>query len=260
MLEYRIGEGKVLIALPSDAALCQHVVVAADAQADAAVLLIGKPRVFQRVEVEVDHIIQCADGRFHRAFHIGLVLHRQITERQTRQVADHKLTGACGRHHHCVAVLRVHLSADMLDGRHVLRDLRAEIGAIDHSRVAVWVHTIYAVAVEGEGRAGLHCRAKHQPHDVLDGDAALFDARVIDAVQIPLLPFCTPVILQCVALDREDLMRTHEMPRRVYVLLRQSPEEIRIAHGGKHIMCLHAVVAVVGAQLKEFRQIPVPCV
>ena len=148
----------------------------------------------------------------------------------------------------------------MLDGRHVLCDLRAEIGAIDHSRVAVWVHTIYAVAVEGEGRAGLHCRAKHQPHDVLDGDAALSDARVIDAVQIPLLPFRTPVILQCVALDREDLMRTHEMPRRVYVLLRQSPEEIRIAHGGKHIMRLHAVVAVVGAQLKEFRQIPVPCV
>ena len=42
-------------------------------------------------------------------------------------------------------------------------------------KVTVWVHTIYAVAVEGEGRAGLHCRAKHQPHDVLDGDAALFD-------------------------------------------------------------------------------------
>ena len=259
-LKHRVGESEMLLALPADAALCQHVVVAADAQADAAVLLIGKPRVFQRVEVEVDHIIQCADGRFHRAFHIGLVLHRQITERQTRQVADHKLTWACGRHHHCVAVLRVHLSADMLDRRHVLCDLRAEIGAIDHSRVAVWVHTIYAVAVEGERRAGLHCRAKHQPHDVLDGDAALFDARVIDAVQIPLLPFRTPVILQCVALDREDLMRTHEMPRRVYVLLRQSPEEIRIAHGGKHIMCLHAVVAVVGAQLKEFRQIPVPCV
>ena len=182
------------------------------------------------------------------------------TERQTRQIADHKLTWACGRHHYCVAVLRVHLSADVLDGCHVLRDLRTEIGAIDHSRVAVWVHMIYTVSIESEGRAGLHCRAKHQPHDVLDGDAALFDARVIDAVQIPLLPFCTPVILQCVALDREDLMRTHEMPRRVYVLLRQSPEEIRIAHGGKHIMRLHAVIAVVGAQLKEFRQIPVPCV
>ena len=40
----------MLLALPADAALCQHVVVAADAQADAAVLLIGKPRVFQRVE------------------------------------------------------------------------------------------------------------------------------------------------------------------------------------------------------------------
>ena len=49
------------------------------------------------------------------------------------------------------------------------------------------------------------------------GDTALFDAQVIDAVQIPLLPFRTPVILQSVALDREDFMRTHEMPRRVYV-------------------------------------------
>ena len=64
----------------------------------------------------------------------------------------------------------------------------------------------------------------------------IFDARVIDAVQIPLLPFCTPVILQCVALDREAFMRTHEMPRRVYVLLRQSPEEIRIAHGGNCLL------------------------
>ena len=45
----------------------------------------------------------------------------------------------------------------MLDGRHVLRDLRTEIGAIDHSRVTVWVHTIYAVSIESEGRAGLHC-------------------------------------------------------------------------------------------------------
>ena len=83
-------------------------------------------------------------------------------------IRDSKLTWACGRHHNCVAVLRVHLSADGLDGCHVLRDLRTEIGAIDHSRVAVCVHMIYTVAIESEGCAGLHCRAKHQPHNVLD--------------------------------------------------------------------------------------------
>lgn len=49
--------------------------------------------------------------------------------------------------------------------------IRAEIGS-NRSFPCVWVHTIYAVVVEGEGRA-ISTADGYQPHDVLDGDAAL---------------------------------------------------------------------------------------
>ena len=220
--------------------------------------MVREPGVFQRVEVEVDDVVQRADGRLHRALHVGIVLHGKISKGEAGQIADHELAGAGGRHHHRVAVLRLHRGADMLDGRHVLRDLRAEIGAIDHARVAVGVHAVDGVAVKGEGRAGLYRRAQHQPHDVLDGDGTLFDAGVTDAVQIPFLPLLAPIVLQRVALDGEDIVGTHEMPRRVKIFLRQFPEQIGIAHGRKHVVRLHAVVAVVGAQLQKLREILVP--
>ena len=53
-------------------------------------------------------------------------------------------------------------------------------------------------------------------------------------------------------------MRVHEEPRRVEILLRELPEEVRIADGREDVVRLHAVVAVVRAQLQEFRQILVP--
>ena len=65
----------MLLALPFDAALRQHMMVAADAKADAAVFVVGHFRIFQRIEIQVDHIVQRADGRFHRFLHIFLVLH-----------------------------------------------------------------------------------------------------------------------------------------------------------------------------------------
>ena len=248
----------MLLALPADAALCQHMVIAADAKADAAVFVVREPGVFQWVEVQVDDVVQRADGRLHRTLHVGLVLHGKISKGEAGQIADHELAGAGGRYHHRIAVLRLHRGADMLDGRHILGDLRAEVGAVDHARMAVGVHAVDGVAVKCEGRASFHRRAQHQPHDILDGDGALFDAGVTDAVQIPFLPLLAPIVLQCVALDGENLMWTHELPRRVKIFLRQFPEQIGIAHGRKHVVRLHAVVAVVGAQLQKLREILVP--
>ena len=248
----------MLLALPADAALCQHMVIAADAKSNAAVFVVREPGVFQWVEVQVDDVVQCPHRRLHRALQVGIVLHGKISEGEAGQIADHELAGAGDRHHHRIAVLRPHLGADMLNGRHILGDLRAEVGAVDHARMAVGVHAVDGVAVKCEGRAGFHRRAQHQPHDILDGDGALFDAGVTDAVQIPFLPLLAPIVLQRVALDGEDIVGTHEMPRRVKIFLRQFPEQIGIAHGRKHIVRLHAVVAVVGAQLQKLRKILVP--
>ena len=53
-------------------------------------------------------------------------------------------------------------------------------------------------------------------------------------------------------------MRAHEVPGLVEVFLRHAPEQVRIAHGREDVVRLHAVVAVVGAQLQELRQVAVP--
>ena len=53
-------------------------------------------------------------------------------------------------------------------------------------------------------------------------------------------------------------MRAEKVPRLVEVLLSHPPEEVRIAYGGEYVVRLHAVVAVVCAQLEEFGQVFVP--
>ena len=50
------------------------------------------------------------------------------------------------------------------------------------------------------------------------------------------------------------------MPQRVEIFLRQLPEQVGIASGGKDVVRLHAVVAVVGAQMQKNREILVPCI
>ena len=57
-----------------------------------------------------------------------------------------------------------------------------------------------------------------------------------------------------------DLMGTEQMPGRIQIFLCQSPKPIRITYSRKNIMRLHPIVAVIGAELKKFRQIPMPCI
>ena len=232
--------------------------VAADAKADAAVFVVGHLRIFQGIEIQVDHIVQRADCRLHRFLHIFLVLHGQIAEGEARKVADHEIARPRARHHNGIAVFGAYLRGNMLDGRHILRDLRAEVGAVDHPRMSVGIHPVHRVAVKGEGRARFHRRAQHQPNNILDRHGALGNARVVYAVRIPLFPFVPVIVLQRIALDGQNLVRTHQVPRRVDILIRQFPEQVGIADGGEHVVGLHAVVAVVGTQLKKLRQIPVP--
>ena len=53
-------------------------------------------------------------------------------------------------------------------------------------------------------------------------------------------------------------MGTHEIPVLIQILLRHFPEQVGIADRGKNIMGFHSVIPIIGAQLQEFRQIPVP--
>ena len=53
-------------------------------------------------------------------------------------------------------------------------------------------------------------------------------------------------------------MRTHEVPVLVEALLGHAPKQVRIAHGRKDVVRLHAVVAVVRSQIQKLGQITVP--
>ena len=59
------GQNSMLLALPADAALCQHVVIAADAKSNAAVFVVREPGVFQWVEVQVDDVVPVSYTHLH---------------------------------------------------------------------------------------------------------------------------------------------------------------------------------------------------
>ena len=83
-------------------------------------------------------------------------------------------------------------------------------------------------------------------------------ALVVDAVAVFALPFFAVTVLQRVTFDGLDFMRTEEVPRLVEVFLGHFPKEVGITDGGEDVVCLHAVVAVVGAKLKKLGQVFVP--
>ena len=124
--------------------------------------------------------------------------------------------------------------------------------------MAVGVQAVHGVAVEGEGGAGFHRAFEHQADHLFYGDGALLDAGVGRAVQVAALPFLAPVILEGVALYGEDVVRAHQVPGGIQVPAGQLPEQVGPAHRGEYVVGLHAVVAVVGAQLQKFRQVLVP--
>ncbi|MPM57319.1 hypothetical protein SDC9_104141 [bioreactor metagenome] len=77
-------------------------------------------------------------------------------------------------------------------------------------------------------------------------------------VAVARFPFLTPEVLEAVALDGEDVVRAHQVPVALHVIAHGLPEEIRVADGGKYVMRLHAVVAVVCFDLEKLRQVLMP--
>ena len=68
------------VLLPVDMPLCQRMVVAADPKAHSAIASIRQPCIRNRIEVQIDHIIQGPHSSFHRAIHVVLILQRKISK------------------------------------------------------------------------------------------------------------------------------------------------------------------------------------
>ena len=233
-------------------------VVARDAEADAPVLPVRQARVGERRLIEIDDIVERAHRRAHDRAQLLVRRHVDAAEVETREIADDEVARPRRDLHDRIARLRLDFRADRLDSRHVLRDLRAEVRAVDHAGLRIGVEAVDRVAVEGKRRARLDDGLQDQADDLLDRDHALVDARLGDTGAVALLPLLTPEVLERVAHDHLDLVRVHEEPRRVEILLREFPEEVRVADGWEDVVRLHAVVAIVGAQLQELWQVLVP--
>ena len=257
-LEDLVHELQVLLTLPLDAPFGQCMVITAHAQAYGTVPLVGDPGVGNRIKVEADDVVKGTDNRRYLLFHLFLVLQWQSAKRQTCQVADYELARTGLRDDNGITVFRLYLLGYCFDGSHVLGYLRAEIGAVDHSLMTIGVGSVHGIPVECERCPGLYGRAEDEANDVLDADDTARDSLVVDTVKIPAFPLLAVAVLQAIALDAHDFVRTEERPVLIQVFFGHLPEQVRIADRRENVVCLHAVVAVVGAELQELGQILVP--
>ena len=140
------------------------------------------------VEIQVDDIVQGADSRCHHIGQISVIFHRNISQGKTRQIADHKIPGTCGIHHHGIPVFRTDFRTDRFNGRHILGDFRTQVGTVDDSSVSVGIGPVDRISVEGKGRSGFHCGFEDQPHNFLQGDRPFGNPGVAKTFQITLFP------------------------------------------------------------------------
>ena len=256
--EHALGKREVLVALPLDAALRQHVVVPAHAQADGPVLPVVDLSVRHGEEVEVDDVVERAHRAFGDVRQLLRIVDVDVAERQAGQVAHDERARLRHGDHNLLAVDVLDALPHLLDGAHVLRDLGAQVAAVDDALVLVRVRPVHRVAVERERRARFHRTLDDETDDVLDGDDALLDARIGHAFEVLLRPLLAETVLERVAFHRGDFVRAHEVPVALDVVARLLPEVIGVADGGEHVVRLHAVVAVVRAQREEFGQVAMP--
>ena len=69
------------------------------------------------------------------------------------------------------------------------------------------------------------------------------------AIPIAFLPFLTVIVFQVIPLSRHHLIGTEHIPVLVEVFFRHFPKQIGVTDGGKNVVCLHPVIAIVGAKL-----------
>ncbi|MPM51929.1 hypothetical protein SDC9_98681 [bioreactor metagenome] len=210
-LKHRIDKLQVRLALPADAVLREHVMIAADPQPDRAIFEIVHLRIRHGEKVEVNDVIQRADHIARQRLQL-FAAQVDLPQRETREVADHKVARLGGGDDDGLAVYADDLLTHVRNAAHVLRNLRAEIAAIDHALVVVRVCAVYRIPVEDKRRSGLDCALEDHAHELLDRNHALFDAAVGDAVAVARLPLLAPEVLQTISLHGGDVMRAHKIP------------------------------------------------
>ncbi len=70
----------MVFALPADAAFGKGMVVTAYPEAYAAVAMVRDLGIWHRIEIEINHIIQCSYYRGYYLVHLLLILKRQVPE------------------------------------------------------------------------------------------------------------------------------------------------------------------------------------
>ena len=257
-VEHFVHESEVSLTLPLDTSHGQRMVVAAHTQPDAAVGVVGDAGEGKGIEVEIDDVVESAHHGADNMAHLLVVFEGKVSHGEAGEVTHHEVAGLDGVDHYGFALLGLHFGADGLYFRHVLRDFGAKVGAIDDAAVAVGVGAVDEVAVEGERRARLDGRAEDEAHDVLDGHHAARDAQVVHTLLVAACPLFAVVVFQTIAAHRHHLVGAEHDPLLIEVFGRHAPKEVGIAHSREDVVRLHAVVAVIGAELEELGKVTVP--
>ena len=144
--------------------------IARNAQADGAILLVGDLRVWYGIKIEVDYIIQGAYRRLNNAFQLGFVIGVDIAENQRREITDDEIAGLCNGYNYSLPILCLNFGVHRLDLAHILCNFGTEIGAVDHALMPVGVSAIRMVAVKDERRAGFYRRFQDEAHQLFYRD------------------------------------------------------------------------------------------
>ena len=132
-VEHFVGERKVFVGLPANAAFGKHVVIPRNAQAVETVALVRDARIFERVEVQINDVVERAHRRAHHVTHRLLAFHRKTSERKARKVAYDEIARTRGGHHHGISVLGLCFHRHAFNRCHILRDFGAQVAAIDNA-------------------------------------------------------------------------------------------------------------------------------
>ena len=184
----------MLVGLPANAAFGKHVVIPRNAQADGAITLVRDARIFERIEIQVDDVIERAHRRAHHVAHSLFAFHRKTSERKARKVAHDEITRTRGGHHHGISVLGLRFHRHAFNRRHILRDFGAQVAAVNNAFVRIRVCPVDDIAIERKRCARLHGALQNEAHDISNDHRALGNARVGHAVEVTLLPFVAEIV------------------------------------------------------------------
>ena len=194
----------------------------------------------------------------HRVSQLGCTLRINIPQYERRQVANYEIAGNGLLYNHLFALLQHYgllLEADLALR---LRNLATEVGTIDDTAMTIGIHAVHRIPVEYEGSTRLHCALDDEAQHIFDGNGAFGQSAVLQALLVAARPLIAPIVFEGIPLDRKHLVRAEHVPRAIGVFFQLLPKEIRNTNTGEYIMCLHAVIPIIGTNLKELGHISMP--